>query len=179
MSTVPAYKIKPNEYMSTESVKCALAENRLDLLGHWIAQERSAWRLGTHCGRDKITSNCILHPCLPWEQGSWGQHGADRTQVGPVLAPWTLLSWYSWHAEMFGGIFMCIWKCCLNNVSHLYEVSMFFWVNIFSSQFSTLGVCQNRLVDIITGFMSVSFFHLCQNDLDWRDRWHDLCACQE
>ena len=23
---------------------------------------------------------------------SWGPHGADRTQVGPMLAPWTLLS---------------------------------------------------------------------------------------
>ena len=27
----------------------------------------------------------------PWLQGSLGQHGADRTQVGPMLAPWTLL----------------------------------------------------------------------------------------
>ena len=28
----------------------------------------------------------------PWKQGSWGRSGADRTQVGPMLAPWTLLS---------------------------------------------------------------------------------------
>ena len=28
----------------------------------------------------------------PWYQGSWGQSGADRTQVGPMLAPWTLLT---------------------------------------------------------------------------------------
>ena len=27
-----------------------------------------------------------------WEQGSWGPSGANRTQVGPMLAPWTLLS---------------------------------------------------------------------------------------
>ena len=26
---------------------------------------------------------------------TWGQSGADRTQVGPMLAPWTLLSWVS------------------------------------------------------------------------------------
>ena len=25
---------------------------------------------------------------------TWGPSGADRTQVGPMLAPWTLLSWY-------------------------------------------------------------------------------------
>ena len=27
---------------------------------------------------------------------TWGQSGADRTQVGPMLAPWTLLSGYVW-----------------------------------------------------------------------------------
>ena len=32
------------------------------------------------------------HGWLPWKQGSWGPSGADRTQVGPMLAPWTLLS---------------------------------------------------------------------------------------
>ena len=25
---------------------------------------------------------------------TWGPSGADRTQVGPMLAPWTVLSWY-------------------------------------------------------------------------------------
>ena len=32
---------------------------------------------------------------IPWQQGLWGQHGAHSgppTQVGPMLAPWTLLS---------------------------------------------------------------------------------------
>ena len=28
----------------------------------------------------------------PRHQGLWGQHGADRTQVGHILDPWTLLS---------------------------------------------------------------------------------------
>ena len=28
---------------------------------------------------------------------TWGPSGADRTQVGPMLAPWTLLSgWFQW-----------------------------------------------------------------------------------
>ena len=31
----------------------------------------------------------------------WGPRGADRTQVGPMLAPWTLLS------------FLHIWFCCV------------------------------------------------------------------
>ena len=34
---------------------------------------------------------------IPWQQGSCGPSGAraDRTQVGPMLAPWTLLSGYT------------------------------------------------------------------------------------
>ena len=28
---------------------------------------------------------------------TWGPSGADRTQVGPMLAPWTLLSGYLWN----------------------------------------------------------------------------------
>ena len=38
-----------------------------------------------------------------WQRGSWGPSGADRTQVGPVLTPWTMLSgqlkliWYKTH----------------------------------------------------------------------------------
>ena len=31
------------------------------------------------------------------KQGSWDQYGADRTQVGPMLAPCTLLSGYIWY----------------------------------------------------------------------------------
>ena len=40
MSTVLAYGMRPNEYMSIECVQCALTENRLDLLSHWISQDR-------------------------------------------------------------------------------------------------------------------------------------------
>ena len=32
---------------------------------------------------------------------TWGPSGADRTQVGPMLAPWTLLSGYCWLSVPF------------------------------------------------------------------------------
>ena len=32
---------------------------------------------------------------------TWGPSGADRTQVGPMLAPWMLLSGSGWLLEMF------------------------------------------------------------------------------
>lgn len=40
MSTVPAYETRPSVFMSLECVKCSLEENRLDLLSHWISQDR-------------------------------------------------------------------------------------------------------------------------------------------
>ena len=36
---------------------------------------------------------------------TWGPSGADRTQVGPMLAPWTLLSGYRWPKAS---------TCCIN-----------------------------------------------------------------
>ena len=55
----------------------------------------------------------------------WGPSGADRTQVGPMLAPRTLLSGLT-HRQMpyqnswvfAGDIFTCmLWKCFLTNMS--------------------------------------------------------------
>ena len=40
MSSVGAIGTRPNKKLSLECVKCSLDENRLDLLQHWIAQER-------------------------------------------------------------------------------------------------------------------------------------------
>ena len=43
-------------------------------------------------------SVCILYNCLTtliarFMGKTWGPSGSDRTQMGPMLAPWTLLSW--------------------------------------------------------------------------------------
>ena len=40
MSTVLAYGVRPSDYMSLECLKCALEENRVDLVTHWISQDR-------------------------------------------------------------------------------------------------------------------------------------------
>ena len=40
MATVLAFGVRPSEFMSLECVKCALEENRIDLLSHWISQDR-------------------------------------------------------------------------------------------------------------------------------------------
>lgn len=40
MASVGAIGCKPAGELSTECVECALNENRLDLLSHWISQDR-------------------------------------------------------------------------------------------------------------------------------------------
>ena len=52
---------------------------------------------------------------------TWGPSGADRTQVGPMLAPWTLLSWMSCQNDNF----KCIFMTKLNN---FYTENVQFWL---------------------------------------------------
>ena len=40
----------------------------------------------------RIVIVCIPSPIARFMGPTWGPSGADRTQVGPMLAPWTLLS---------------------------------------------------------------------------------------
>ena len=49
----------------------------------------------THCGRlggNLAVFQCGLTLIARFMGPTWGPSGADRTQVGPMLAPWTLLS---------------------------------------------------------------------------------------
>ena len=49
----------------------------------------------------------------------WGPSGADRTQVGPILAPWTLLSgtiWLTWLVGHQRDRFM-VQKGCIQNLA--------------------------------------------------------------
>ena len=64
---------------------------------------------------------------FPWQQGSWGQlggpSGADRTQVGPMLAPRTLLSGWpnvcngtKWMIETYTND--CNWRMVIATAIH-------------------------------------------------------------
>ena len=46
LSTVLAYGVRPSEHLSMESVKVALNEHRMDLLSHWISQDRYSFIRG-------------------------------------------------------------------------------------------------------------------------------------
>ncbi|XP_022335234.1 clathrin heavy chain linker domain-containing protein 1-like isoform X2 [Crassostrea virginica] len=61
MASVEATGAKPGSELSTECVECALNENRLDLLSHWISQDRlsSSRQIG-----DLISGHCACKvPC--------------------------------------------------------------------------------------------------------------------
>ena len=63
---------------------------------------------------------------------TWGPSRADRTQVGPMLAPWTLLSGivFKW---MFSSINVCVWIKMHNspnvNTSALVYLMVWCWTD--------------------------------------------------
>ena len=40
LSTVDAFRTRPDQLLSVECVRAALTENRIDLLTHWLSQGR-------------------------------------------------------------------------------------------------------------------------------------------
>ncbi|XP_062620292.1 clathrin heavy chain linker domain-containing protein 1-like [Saccostrea cucullata] len=61
MASVAAVGTKPASGLSTECVECALNENRLDLLSHWISQDRL---MLSHQIGDLISKHCSCKvPC--------------------------------------------------------------------------------------------------------------------
>ena len=96
-----------------------------------ICKRCSGWASLHHCWSGKKRVNvinafdnticCFNHPLIVRFVGpTWGPYGADRTQVGPMLAPWTLLSGYhKWTSDILPTyIYICIlfWNFALNNI---------------------------------------------------------------
>ena len=48
---------------------------------------------------------------------TWGSPGSCRTQIGPMLAPWTLLSGYLWWVVCCG-----LWPVCLQSIFHVESI---------------------------------------------------------
>ena len=92
-----------------------------------------------HC-RDKMTLRTSL--CQHWNRTPtarfagpiWGPSGADRTQVGPILAPWTLLSVKCRHVTKFSSL--AVLKVAISTNSVAANDNFFFqkWHLCFSEQ---------------------------------------------
>ena len=116
---------------------------------------------------------CVVIPCFlphPWQQvpplymlmfsdcpdskvhGAnmgpvWGPYGANRTQVGPMMAPWTLLSGYEFDFITCDSKFVIMTSdsefAFIINWTHGYSVTRYIWVNallfkIFHASFSNI-----------------------------------------
>ena len=83
------------------------ADNMLALVMFWLNNSLTFHHVGWLSGyRQCLTSHSLYRALLPWRLllgllpsliarfmgPAWGPSGADRTQVDPMLAPWTLLS---------------------------------------------------------------------------------------
>ena len=60
MASVEATGAKPGSELSTECVECALNENRLDLLSHWISQDRSVKARNYHSQEQVYTLHVVI-----------------------------------------------------------------------------------------------------------------------
>ena len=83
---------------------------------------------------------------------TWGPSGADRTQVGPMLAPWTLQSGQCWHMIKH-------YKDILYEV--LYEVKMAsckrMYLSMSSTKYQPFHLGFNVLKQVITQVTSSHF----------------------
>ena len=70
---------------------------------------------------------------------SWGPSGADKTQVDPMLAPWTLLSGTALEGKLCSHLLKCLRQCWVNSR----------WIGDFS-QFSFLYIRVSVCTDIVT-----------------------------
>ena len=72
---------------------------------------------------------------------TWGPSGADRTQIGPMLAPWTLLPGLffsacqnNWFHPCLSGMFYwhCSAYCCHSTIKKLNDTGKWItWINLF------------------------------------------------
>ena len=64
-----------------------------------ITNEATGYRLCVsifiHYSAGKVVVTYLYTLIAKFMGPTWGPSGADRTQVGLMLAPWTLLSWYT------------------------------------------------------------------------------------
>ena len=75
-----------------ENVSCWWRHHAIEiLLLHVVASNVRVLKVLSNVYRSSIT-NYIDHPIARFMGPTWGPSGADRTQMGPMLAPWTLLS---------------------------------------------------------------------------------------
>ena len=79
------------------------------------------WHKWSHCLFDLVTCSTKFDtPHISRFMGpTWGPRGDDRTQVGPMLAPWTLLS----------GIFSCFifFRFQSNSLGRAFMIFWFIW----------------------------------------------------
>ena len=85
---------------------------------------------------------------------TWGSSGADRTQVGPMLAPWTLLCGFS---QALSKVHYC-GSCLTHDLADLVIADFFHWQN---------GITQWYLLTIILARDGSAHY----NDTTWTS-WH-------
>ena len=101
------YKTPQYYQKLSESYKCGYGNNLYTILRIYIFIYICIYifLLADHTYTHKKASLCCVHTCTQIAKfmgRTWGPPGSCRPQMGPILAPWTLLSGWTGHAT---------WEC--------------------------------------------------------------------
>ena len=80
---------------------------------------------------------------------TWGPSGADRTHVGPMLAPWTLLSgltWHLWKSEFFKH---CVAWRDISRVYFLLPSYLYEWNFCTRQMFKNANECSESVIRLL------------------------------
>ena len=86
---------------------------------------------------------------------TWGSLGADRTQVGPLLAPWTLISRTLWMTVIYQ---ICLLVPAILNPSYIWHVIVIHKVFAIDKTLISNLCSKQRLRTLVTTFLSISPF---------------------
>ena len=104
---------------------------------------------------------------------TWGPSGADRTQVGPMLAPWTLLSGWSLCGK---GSAHWVWKICGTTAvtdrwsHHTGVITNFQWnITLHMARLST--AFDPYVKTFLVFYTSLLIFYLCYMQITHKYWW--------
>ena len=92
------YKLSSSQFMKSNCSlkhKCHFWKKNC----HWLQRNLSKWQLSVQPVR-KISSHVDISQIAKFMEPIWGPPGSCRPQMGPILAPRTLLSGFCFNADI-------------------------------------------------------------------------------
>ena len=94
---------------------------------------------------------------------TWGPSGTDRTQVGPILAPWTLLSGSFWVRDM-GCMLWALWKNWSHSMKCIPPEALMHWSGEYFTSCIPITITKMNLYRVVKQPV-FSLWHIDQSSI--------------